>query len=57
LTPKKQALELERRLNEARVREARHRAVTTAIRGYLDTLGGQRADLVELSKIIKATLS
>jgi hypothetical protein len=57
LSPRKQKAELERRLNKARQREARHRMVASAIRGYLDGLNGGRVDLIELSNIIRETLA
>jgi hypothetical protein len=52
-TPKKQAVELERRLNEAHEREARHRRVAEIIRSYLDSLNGQPVDLHRLGGIIR----
>jgi hypothetical protein len=52
-----QAQELERRLSEAHERETGHRLVAEAIRGYLDGLGGQKVDLIELGKIIRETLA
>jgi hypothetical protein len=48
-----QALELERRLSEARERRERHHLVASAIRGYLDQLNGKRVDLNELARIIR----
>ena len=57
LAPAEQTAELNRRLNEAREREARHRQVAQTIRGYLNSLDGKRVDLVELSRIIKEALS
>jgi hypothetical protein len=57
LNPKEQALELERRLSEARERETRHRLVAKAIRMYLDELGERKVDLTELGKIIRETLA
>jgi hypothetical protein len=57
LSPAKQAAELERRLAEAREREARHRLVAQAIRGYLDQLNGAKVDLHQLSGIIRQALS
>jgi hypothetical protein len=51
-----QRAELNRRLNEARQREACHRLVADAIREYLDSLNGRKVDLIELSKIIQKSL-
>jgi hypothetical protein len=48
LTPKKQALELERRLSEAHKRERKHAVVARVIREYLDQCGNQ-VDLLELN--------
>lgn len=53
LAPDEQSEELNRRLAEAHEREARHRTVADAIRGYLDGLDGKRVDLVELARTIK----
>jgi hypothetical protein len=52
-----QAQELNRRLSEAHEREALHRVVATAIKQYLDGLGNQKVDLIELGKIIKKALA
>jgi hypothetical protein len=52
-----QALELERRLSEARRREERHQAVALTIKRYLDGLGNQKVDLAQLSKIIKEAVA
>jgi hypothetical protein len=57
LPREQQQAELTRRLSEARQREERHRTVATAIKQYLDGLGNQKVDLVELSKIIKKALA
>jgi hypothetical protein len=57
LTPDQQAAELGRRLSEAHEREARHRLVADAIRGYLDGLGGRKVDLIELGKILRKALA
>ena len=56
LNPREQALELERRLSEAREREARHRLVAETIRRYLDARDGGRVDLVELAGLIRGAL-
>jgi hypothetical protein len=57
LPPAQQSAELERRLSEARTREARHQLVATTIRGYLDGLRGKKVNLVELSEAIQKALS
>jgi hypothetical protein len=57
LNPDQQAVELERRLNEAHERERRHRLVADAIKSYLDGLGERKVDLIELAGIIQKALS
>jgi hypothetical protein len=57
MNPREQALELERRLSQAHEREVRHRAVAGAIKRYLDDLGNQKVDLIELGKIIRQALA
>lgn len=57
LPREQQQAELTRRLAEARQREENHRKVAAAIKLYLDQLGKQRVDLIELSKRIKEALS
>lgn len=57
MTPAGQQAELTRRLSEAHQREQRHRAVALTIKRYLDGLGKRKVDLIELSKLIKESLS
>lgn len=52
-----QAVELERRLALAHERETRHQTVANVIKLYLDGLGNQKVDLIELGKIIKKALA
>ena len=52
-----QVAELERRLSEVHEREARHAVVSATIKRYLDELGDQRVDLIELGKIIREALA
>ena len=56
LTPAEQAQELGRRLALAHEREARNRTVANVIKLYLDHLGDQKVDLIELSKLIKEAM-
>jgi hypothetical protein len=57
LPPTEQAAELERRLSDAREREAKHRRAAATLRGYLDGLNGQPPDLHQLNGIIRKALS
>ena len=56
LPPDQQAAELERRFAEIAEREQKHAIVARTIREYLDHLGDQKVDLIELSKLIKEAM-
>ena len=56
LSPTQQAVELGRRLKAVEDRERQSAITAQAIRGYLDTLGDRKVDLLELSGLLRAAL-